>query len=138
MPAPTKNMEKCTSGALLFLRLVVGIAFLIHGWGKLQNPMAWMGPEAPVPGFFQLLAAISEFGGGLALVLGLLTRIGMMGLGFTMLVATCMMAFVNHAPFVSMGGPSYELSLTYLAVAVLFFHVGPGMFSLDAKLFGTK
>src|ERR1044071_3379761 len=58
---------------LLLIRLVVGSAFMLHGWGKIQHPFSWMGPESPVPGFFQLLAAISEFGGGLAWILGLLT-----------------------------------------------------------------
>lgn len=41
----------CISFALLFLRLIAGTAFIMHGWGKIQNPMAWMGPDAPVPGF---------------------------------------------------------------------------------------
>jgi putative oxidoreductase len=132
------SQQKCASGALLFLRLVVGTAFIIHGWGKMQSPFGWMPPEAPVPGVFQFLAAISEFGGGIALVLGLLTRVAMLGLGFTMLTATCMLAFVNHNPFVSMGGPAFELPLVYFSIAVLIFHIGPGMFSLDSKVFGTK
>lgn len=42
--------------ALLLIRVVAGIAFMTHGWGKIQNPFGWMGPEAPVPGVFQALA----------------------------------------------------------------------------------
>jgi len=61
------------SAALLFLRLIAGTAFMFHGWGKIQHPLNWMGPEAPVPGVLQFLAAFSEFGGGLAWILGLLT-----------------------------------------------------------------
>lgn len=134
------SQEKCTSGALLFLRIVVGIAFIYHGWGKMQAPFGWMPPEAPIPGIFQFLAAFSEFGGGIALLLGLLTRIAMLGLGFTMLVATCFHAFGNHDPFVATGPgqPSYELALVYLALSVMIFHTGPGKFSADAKIFGCK
>ncbi len=34
---------------LLILRLVVGLAFNFHGYGKIQNPFGWMGPNAGVP-----------------------------------------------------------------------------------------
>ncbi len=54
------------SVGLLLLRLVVGLAFMFHGYGKIQHPFGWMGPNAAIPPFFQALAAISEFGGGLA------------------------------------------------------------------------
>ncbi len=55
---------------LLALRLLAGVALMHHGWSKIQNPFGWMGPTATVPGFLQALAALSEFGGGLALALG--------------------------------------------------------------------
>ena len=58
---------------LLLLRLLFGMAFILHGLPKLGNMTAWMGPQAPVPGFLQAAAALTEVGGGLALVLGLLT-----------------------------------------------------------------
>ena len=62
--------------ALLLLRLTTGTAFIFHGWPKIQNATGWMGEHAPVPGFMQALAAASEFGGGIALILGLLTPLG--------------------------------------------------------------
>ncbi|MDZ4859501.1 MAG: DoxX family protein [Candidatus Hydrogenedentes bacterium] len=127
------------SSALLFLRLIVGLAFIFHGWGKIQSPFAWMPPDSPVPGILQFLAAFSEFGGGIALILGLLTPVAMLGLGFTMAVATCMHALVLKDPFVNpKGGGSYELALVYLAIAILFIALGPGKFSLDAMLFGNR
>ena len=122
--------------ALLLLRLAVGIAFILHGWGKIQNPFSWMPAGAPVPPLFQFLAALSEFGGGIALVLGLLTRLGSFGIAFTMAVATCMHAFVMHDPFVSpAGGGAFELPLTYLLIGILFMVMGPGDYSVDAKAF---
>ncbi len=129
----------CQSAALLFLRLVVGIAFMYHGWGKIQAPFSWMPPDAGIPGFFQFLAAISEFGGGIALVLGLLIPLAMLGLGITMAVATSMHAFVMKDPFVNpTGGSSYELALVFLAIAVLIGVMGPGKYSVDAKIFGQR
>jgi putative oxidoreductase len=129
----------CTSTALLILRLIVGCAFIIHGWGKIQTPFSWMPPGAPVPGFFQFLAAISEFGGGIAYVIGLLTPLAALGIGFTMSVAVCTHMLMLKDPFVNTtGGSSYELAATYLAIAILFFIMGPGKFSLDAKAFGQK
>lgn len=127
------------STALLILRLIVGAAFMLHGWGKIQAPFSWMPPEAPVPGFFQFLAALSEFGGGLAWILGLLTPLASLGIGFTMTVAVSMHMFVMKDPFVSQtGARSYELALVYLGIAILFGLVGAGKFSLDAKIFGER
>lgn len=127
------------SSALLFLRLTMGIAFLYHGSVKIAAPFSWMPPEAPIPGFFQFLAAIAEFGGGLALILGLLFPLALFGLLCTMLVAVSMHAFAMHDPYVNMtGGSSFEPSLGYFAVSLMFLAVGPGMFSSDIKIFGKR
>jgi putative oxidoreductase len=122
--------------ALLLLRLVFGFAFIHHGWGKIQNPFGWM-PDSPIPGFFQFLAALSEFGGGIAVVLGLVTRLGALGMAFTMLVAIYMHKFAMGDPFVHpTGGRSYELAAVFFSIAILFLAAGPGRFSVDRKLFG--
>lgn len=123
---------------LFFIRIVCGCAFIFHGWGKIQNPLHWMGEESSFPTVFQLLAAISEFGGGIVLIVGFLTRLGALGIGCTMLVAVCKHFFVRGDPFVSLsGGPSYELALVYFSIALLLMILGPGRFSLDGKIFGT-
>ncbi len=98
-----------------------------------------MGPQSPVPGFFQLLAAISEFGGGIAWILGLLTPLAALGIGCTMTVAVSMHSMVLKDPFVNLaGGPSFELASAYLCIAILLLVMGPGRFSLDSKLFGER
>lgn len=125
------------SAGLLAPRLIVGLAFMCHGYGKIRNPLGWMGPDAGFPGVLQALAAISEFGGGLAWILGLLTPLASFGLGCTMTVAVWMHATVLHDPFVSAtGGRSFEPALVYLGVAVLLLLAGPGRFSLDRLVFG--
>ncbi|MGH7381981.1 MAG: DoxX family protein [Candidatus Methylomirabilales bacterium] len=135
---PPRLSPRVSSG-LLILRLVAGLAFIFHGYGKIQNPFGWMGPDAPVPGVFQTLAAVSEFGGGLAWMLGLLTPLASLGLACTMTVAVWMHAVVLHDPFVPQGpGGSYELASVYLCVAVLLLLAGPGRFSVDRVVFGEK
>jgi len=123
------------SFGLLVLRVVAGVAFMFHGWGKIQSPMDWMGPEADVPGWLQALAALSEFGGGLAWILGLLARLASFGLLCTMAVAVYTHAAVLGDPFVSTGeGGAYEPALVYFALSLLLFLAGPGAFSVDAML----
>jgi len=121
-------------GALLVLRLVAGIAFMLHGWGKIQNPFGWMGEDAFAPGLFQGLAALSEFGGGLAWALGLLTPVASLGIVPTMVVAVYVHAGMRGDPFV--GG--WELAAVYLCIALVLMTVGPGRYSLDRKLFGAR
>lgn len=131
----TPNLQ---SAGLLLLRLVVGVAMMYHGSGKIQNPFGWMGPDGPLA-IFQGLAALSEFGGGLALILGLLTPLAMLGLASTMSVATYMHAVKRGDPFVNLtGGASYELALVFFSVAIMYIVVGPGKFSLDKIIFGEK
>lgn len=119
--------------ALLLLRLVVGAAFVLHGAPKIQNAFTWMG-DAPVPGVLQALAALSEFGGGIALILGLLTPLAALGIMGTMLGAMFLAHFPAGHPFVGKGG-SYELALVYFVVALNVLFFGPGAYSADAKLF---
>ncbi|MBL8849244.1 MAG: DoxX family protein [Planctomycetaceae bacterium] len=128
----------CTGGSfgVLGLRVVMGLAFILHGWGKVQNPTGWM-PNSPIPGVLQAAAAFSEFGGGIALIAGLLTPVAATLLAVTMAVAVKFHFGQGH-PFVGAGGPSYELAAVYLAAAIMFVFVGPGRFSLDAVLFGKQ
>ncbi len=124
---------------LLIVRFIGGLALMFHGWGKIQKPFSWMGPEAPVPGFLQALAALSEFGGGLALVIGLLTPLAAFGIACTMAFAVFAVHVKAGHPFVATsGGPSYELGAAYLGLALLMILAGPGKYSLDALLFGRN
>lgn len=121
---------------LLALRVVAGIAFMFHGWMKVQNPTGWMGEDAPFPAFLLVLATISEFGGGLAWILGLLTPLASFGILCTMTVAAST-HIMRGDPFVGSGG-SFELPLVYLSVALLLLLAGPGRYSLDRTIFGPK
>ncbi len=127
------------SAGLLVLRLLCGAAFMVHGWGKIQAPFGWMGPDSSMPGFFQALAALSEFGGGLAWILGLLTPLASFGLACTMAVAVYFHGVVlKHSFFAQSQAGSCEPAAVYLCVALLLLLAGPGAFSLDRLLFRPK
>jgi putative oxidoreductase len=122
------------SVGLLLLRLVVGVAFLYHGWGKINDPTGWMGPEAPVHDMLEAAAAVAEFGGGIALIAGLFTRPFALLLAATMATAAGM-HISKGDPFVSTGGASWELAAVYFVCSLVFLISGPGCLSLDALLF---
>lgn len=125
--------------ALLLIRIVAGLAFMIHGWSKIRDPFGWMGPEGFAHPVFQALAAISEFGGGLAWMLGFVTPLASLGIACTMAVAFYMHAFLRGDPFVAKGGGmAYEPAAVYFCVALVLMTVGPGRFSLDRLIFGVR
>lgn len=127
------------AAGLLILRLVTGLAFMLHGSSKIQEPFTWMGTDSWAPGILQALAAVAEFGGGLALILGLLTPLACFGLVCTMTTALLAVHLPKGHPFVvAGGGGSFELPLVYFAIALALMMVGPGAFSLDALLFKRK
>ena len=119
---------------LLALRLVAGLAMVLHGWPKFQHATSWMGPNASMPPALQALAASAEFLGGLCWMVGLLTPLASALILGTMAVAVGMVHLSQGHPFVAKGGPSYESALVYLAIAFALLMAGPGRLSLDALL----
>ena len=114
---------------LLLFRFFIGAAMAFgHGLGKLppseQLIQGVQGMGFPMPELFAWAASLSEFLGGVLIVLGLFTRYSSLFLGFTMAVA----AFVVHSadPF-----KVKEMALLYLAACVLLILSGAGKYSLD-------
>lgn len=128
------------SFGLLALRLAVGAAFIIHGWGKVLHPTDWQhGMANPDPAPLQVMAALAEFGGGIALVLGLLTPLAALGIGVVMIVAIFKVLPPWQVPFVnSPGKASSELNVVYIACMFVLIFIGPGRLSLDWLLVGRK
>jgi putative oxidoreductase len=122
---------------LTVLRVVVGIVFLVHGGQKLFL-MGFGGVAGfldslgvPAPGLFAVIVTLVELLGGLALILGLFTRVVAVLLAVDMLVATLTVHLPNGF-FVSAGG--YEFTLVLLAASVALAVAGPGEAALDKAL----
>lgn len=122
--------------ATLVLRVWLGTMMITHGYGKVFGGVGKLTGSVekmgfPAPELFAWAAALSEFGGGILLILGLFVRPVSLFVAFTMFVA----GFIRHAddPF-----GKKELSLTYLAIALFFFLMGPGRYSLDHLLWRKK
>lgn len=115
------------------LRVIVGIAFIGHGWPKLMNLGATIGGFGnmgiPLPALSAPLVAVLEIFGGAALALGLLTRWVALGYVIEMLVTTL---YVKN-PFVTKFIGGYELDVLFLAAGLLFLLGGPGPCSLDRQ-----
>ena len=76
-------------------------------------------------------AGSAEFFGGIALLLGLLTRPAAFVLAITMLVAV-LTVHISNGLFMSNNGYEFGLALISISVALLFS--GGGKFSVDRKL----
>lgn len=134
---PAQSMR--ASAGLLVLRVFCGYAFMVHGWGKIQHPFGWMGPDSSIPGFLQALAALSEFGGGLAWILGLLAPLASAGLACTMAAAAWMHLVSFKHPLIAKDlSGSAEPAAAYLCVALVLLLAGPGRWSLDAVCFRDR
>jgi len=119
------------------LRISAGIVFTAHGAQKLfawfggyglEGTGQWMASQGFEPGYLMaMLAGSAEFFGGIALILGLLTRPAALATAFTMLVA--MTVHVGNGLFISNNGFEYALSLLAMSIALIF--LGGGKLSLD-------
>jgi putative oxidoreductase len=85
---------------------------------------------APFPGVTGPVIAVLEFFGGIALVIGLLTRLFALGLAFDMMGAIVLVK-LKGGFFIPAG---YEFELTLLASSVTLALSGAGQFSVDALL----
>ena len=129
-------LSKRTDAALAILRMVVGAIFIAHGAQKLfvfgfagvSGAFGQMG--IPFPGLMGPFIALIEFFGGLALVIGLLTRLASLGLAFNMLGAITLVHL--KAGFFNPAGVEFPLALVGMTLALVL--AGAGRFSVDALI----
>ena len=128
----------------LALRVPVGVIFTAHGAQKLfgwfggyglEGTAGWMDSIGLSPGMLMaILAGAAEFFGGLALIIGLLTRPAAAALSIAMLVAIFAVHFANG---LFMANNGYEFGLALLSASVSLLFSGAGKLSVD-KLVAKK
>ncbi len=125
----------------LWLRLALGIVFFAHGAQKLLGWFGGYGWEGTMGYFTQTLqipaslAAVSilvEFFGGIAIILGLLTRPVAAALSVSMLVAAFKVHLANGF-FLDLAGPAdgIEYVLVLILLSLYFVVKGAGTISFD-------
>jgi putative oxidoreductase len=124
------------STALLLIRIASAAAFLYHGSGILFGAFGGPGPRTfaafmHVPPIIGYLVGLAQVCGGIAVLLGLFTRIGAACLAVVMLGAI-FLAHLPHGFDISKGG--YEYALTQLLIALALLICGPGQYSVAAAL----
>jgi putative oxidoreductase len=139
--AATGTNAALSAWGFLILRVAVGFVFLMHGWQKMfafgfDGVAGFFGSVGiPLPMIAAVVVTLLELVGGLALILGLGTRIVAALLAVTMVVALFAVHLANGF-FVDAGG--YELVLTLAAASLFFALSGPGRLSLDARLLARR
>lgn len=130
----------------LVLRLVLGAVFFSHG---AQMALGWFGGygfsgtmgfftgKLHIPAALAFLVIASQFGGAIALILGLFTRLAALGIAVNMLVAAGMV----HAQFGwfmnwygSQKGEGFEYHLLAIAISVVLILRGGGKWAADAAI----
>jgi uncharacterized membrane protein YphA (DoxX/SURF4 family) len=116
---------------LLLLRMAVGASLVVHGGACLAGEEH--GRWALVAG---LLAGLLAILAGAALLIGFLTPLAALLAGLV-IIGTALPLFISNVfgPNVFGGAPA-TIFLIVMAAAVLL--LGPGAFSLDARLFGRR
>lgn len=122
---------------LLILRIGLGVMFILHGYPKMfGGPEVWteVGTAAQyvgldfAPMFFGFMAGVTEFFGGIFLILGLFFSPSVIFLMIVMIVAT-----FKHLK-TGDGFGHYSHSIEMAIVFLSLFFMGPGKLSLDHKL----
>jgi putative oxidoreductase len=133
----------------LILRVGLAVIFLYHGLEKIlmgdvgttwihrmyeKGPV--MVPESFTFSGIQFLVAWGEFLGGLALAIGLLTRLASLGLILIQLGAIYLVTAPRGFSFERGGGYEYNLALVAMCLALMV--LGAGMWSVDSVLLHNR
>jgi len=121
------------SWGVALLRVIVGVIFVMHGWQKLSwgfhNVAEFLGSLGiPQPTLAAVLLTTVEFLGGIALILGLLTRYVAGLLAIDMLVAI-MTVHIKNGFFLPKG---VEYPLLLLTANINLMLAGAGALSVSA------
>lgn len=128
------DQQKKLDIALLIGRLVVGLIFILAGWGKLtgiEGVQGFFGDAGiPLAGIMAWVVALVEFVGGLMVLAGYKTRIAA---GLLALVMVGAIVFVK----LSQGFSAMRVDLALFALCSTLYLVGAGSMSVEGKSAGS-
>lgn len=136
--------QKCLDVAILFVRVALAWIFIYYGAGKLfgwfhgagiNGTATFFATSARLhPGkFFAVLSGLTEFGGGVALAVGLFARLAAIGLFLDMVIAMVTVTFQNGLVGNS-SGVGYGLNVALAALCAVVILLGPGRYSVGDAL----
>ena len=122
----TKYFDRLQPLALLVLRLALAAVMIAHGSQKVFGGMprhALLVSSIGLPAWLAYLSAAAEFGGGILVLLGVLTRFAALAITIDLMVAIVKIHF--KAGLRGPGGFEFPLSVAAIAFALIFFGAGP-------------
>jgi len=132
-----RYLDRLQPLALLVLRLVLGAIMIGHSYTKVfggEHRYVGYITSLGLPWWSAYLSIAAEFGGGILLIVGLLTRFAALTLVIDMAVAIAKIHFKNG--LLGENGYQFPMSLAAIGVALIFFGAGP--ISLDSVRGGGR
>lgn len=123
---------------LLIMRVACAMPFLYHGSAILFGAFGGPGPQnfaafMHQPAVVGYLVGLAQFAGGLAILLGVLLRIGTV-CGMIVMLGAIFLVHLPHGYDIGRGGMEFALTEFLLSAGLLF--AGPGRYSLASVLPG--
>jgi putative oxidoreductase len=143
MTIPGLDVRLTTRYGLAILRIVLGIALLVHGWGKLSGGVDRVGGffgtlGIPAPALIAWVVTIVELVGGFLLVVGFLTQIVGILIALDRLGAILFAYLLRGSPFIENGAITWEKEAVFAAAALCLALAGPGAASVDAMMADSR
>ena len=122
---------------LLALRIAVGVIFIVHGWPKItgaRGMAAAMGGGEAKPVMVGMFTAqgVVELGGGILMILGVLTQLVALAFIIIMIGAIALKNSMMKTGFSSQQTTGWEFDFVLLAANILLFLVGPGEIAIQS------
>jgi putative oxidoreductase len=122
----TKYLDRLQPLALVVLRLVLATIMIAHGSQKVFGGMPrfhLLVSSIGLPGWLAYVSAAAEFGGGILVLLGVLTRFSALAITIDLMVAIVKVHL--KAGLRGPGGFEFPMAVLAIAFALIFFGAGP-------------
>jgi putative oxidoreductase len=125
-------LEKISVFAPLPIRIMAGIAFILHGLPKFEDLQGTQGffVSVGIPAELALLIGLLEVIGGVLLIVGLLTRI--ISILFTIEMICAVLIVKADNSFMGQGG--FEVDLLLMTISISLILSGPGRVSIERDI----